>query len=99
DNIDSPFNQSVLQIFASIVTLIGTVSMMLLLSQILTRVGMTIIPTMFLAMRWITNRTKILYKLQQRDLGYVNGYVEEIVSGQHIVKTMSQEERCSQEVQ
>src|SRR5690625_514596 len=99
DNINNTLNQSVIQIFASILTLIGTVSMMLLLSPILTLVAMTIIPTMFLAMRWITNRTKILYKLQQRDLGYVNGYVEEIVSGQHIVKTFSQEERVSKEFQ
>src|SRR5699024_11332689 len=45
------------------------------------------------------NIKKYLYKLKQRDLGYVNGYVEEIVSGQHIVKTFSQEERVSKEFQ
>lgn len=92
DNINNTLNQSVIQIFASVLTLIGTVSIMLYLSPVLTIVTMSIIPVMFFAMRWITKRTGPLYKLQQRDLGDVNGYVEEIVSGQHVVKTYSQED-------
>src|SRR5699024_10474514 len=47
--------------------------------------------------RWITKRTGPLYKLQQRDLGVLNGYVEETVSGQHVVKTFSQELRVIDE--
>ncbi len=93
DNVNNTLNQSVIQIFASVLTLIGTVAVMLYLSPILTVVTMSVIPAMFLAMRWITKRTGPLYKLQQNDLGEVNGYVEEIVSGQHIVKTYSQEEK------
>ncbi len=92
DNINNTLNQSVIQIFASILTLLGTVSIMLYLSPVLTLVTMSIIPVMFFSMRWITRRTGPLYKLQQRDLGDVNGYVEEIVSGQHVVKTYSQED-------
>ncbi|WP_152657325.1 ABC transporter ATP-binding protein [Oceanobacillus sp. CFH 90083] len=92
DNINNTLNQSVIQIFASVLTLLGTVSMMLYLSPVLTVVTMSIIPVMFFAMRWITRRTGPLYKLQQQDLGDLNGYVEEIVSGQHVVKTYSQEE-------
>lgn len=97
DNINNTLNQSVVQIFASVITLIGTVTVMLILSPILTLITMTIIPVMFIAMKWITKRTGPLYKLQQRDLGEVNGYIEEIVSGQHIVKTYSQEERVIRE--
>lgn len=93
DNVNNTLNQSVIQVFASVLTLIGTVAVMLYLSPILTIVTMSVIPAMFLAMRWITKRTGPLYKLQQNDLGEVNGYVEEIVSGQHIVKTYSQEEK------
>lgn len=93
DNVNNTLNQSVIQVFASVLTLIGTVAVMLYLSPILTVVTMSVIPAMFLAMRWITKRTGPLYKLQQNDLGEVNGYVEEIVSGQHIVKTYSQEEK------
>ncbi|MCG1028597.1 ATP-binding cassette domain-containing protein [Virgibacillus halodenitrificans] len=93
DNVNNTLNQSVIQIFSSVLTLVGTIGVMLYLSPILTVVTMSIIPLMFLGMRWITKRTGPLYKLQQKDLGEVNGYVEEIVSGQLIVKAFSQEER------
>ncbi|MGY0694231.1 ABC transporter ATP-binding protein [Virgibacillus sp. FSP13] len=97
DTINNTLNQSVIQIFTSILTLVGTVVVMLILSPLLTIVTMTIIPIMFVGMRWITKRTGPLYKRQQHDLGELNGYVEEIVSGQHIVKTFSQEKRVIQE--
>ncbi|MFZ3577956.1 ABC transporter ATP-binding protein [Virgibacillus sp. DJP39] len=93
DNINNTLNQSVIQIFSSILTLVGTVVVMLILSPLLTLVTMTIIPLMYVGMKWITKRTGPLYKLQQKDLGELNGYVEETVSGQHVVKTFSQEER------
>lgn len=93
DNINNTLNQSVIQIFASVLTLIGTVTVMLTLSPLLTAITMTIIPVMFIAMKWITKRTGPLYKLQQHHLGELNGFVEETISGQHIVKTFSQEEK------
>src|SRR5690625_1002586 len=97
DNINNTLNQSVVQIIASILTLVGTVTVMLILSPLLTAITMTIIPLMFISMRWITRRTGPLYKIQQQNLGEVNGFVEEIVSGQHIVKTFSQEHRVIDE--
>ena len=93
DNVNNTLNQSVIQIFSSVLTLVGTLIVMLILSPILTVVTLVIVPLMFYAMKWITSRTGPLYKLQQRHLGEVNGYVEEIVSGQHVVKTYSQEEK------
>lgn len=97
DNVNNTLNQSVIQVFSSVITLIGTIVVMLTLSPLLTLVTMGVIPFMFFGMRWITKRTGPLYKLQQKDLGDLNGYVEEIVSGQHIVKTFSQEERVIHE--
>lgn len=93
DNINNTLNQSVIQVFASILTLFGTVSVMLALSPLLTLITMTIVPVMFFAMKWITKRTGPLYKIQQKNIGELNGYLEEIVSGQEIVKTFSQENR------
>jgi len=92
DNINNTLNQSVIQIISSILTLVGTLIVMLILSPVLTLVTMIIVPIMILFIRWITKRTGPLYKLQQRDLGETNGYVEEILSGQHVVKTFSQED-------
>ncbi|MFS0672031.1 ABC transporter ATP-binding protein [Ornithinibacillus sp. 179-J 7C1 HS] len=97
DNVNNTLNQSVIQVFSSVLTLVGTVGVMLYLSPVLTVVTMSIIPVMFFATRWITKRTGPLYKLQQKRLGELNGYVEETVSGQHVVKTYSQEERVINE--
>lgn len=97
DNVNNTLNQSVIQVFASVITLVGTVAVMLFLSPLLTLVTMIIIPFMFIGIRWITKRTGPLYKRQQQDLGELNGYVEEIVSGQHVVKTYSQENRVIKE--
>ncbi|WP_047982357.1 ABC transporter ATP-binding protein [Ornithinibacillus contaminans] len=97
DNINNTLNQSVIQVFSSVLTLVGTVGVMIYLSPVLTVVTMSIIPVMFLATRWITKRTGPLYKLQQKRLGELNGYVEETISGQHVVKTFSQEERVINE--
>jgi len=84
-----------IQIFSSILTLIGTVSVMLWLSPLLTAVTMTVIPLLFIGTRWITKRTGPLYKLQQKDLGDMNGFVEETFSGQKMIKLFSQEQAFS----
>ncbi|GGA74236.1 ABC transporter ATP-binding protein [Ornithinibacillus halotolerans] len=97
DNVNNTLNQSVIQVFSSVLTLVGTIAVMIYLSPILTVVTMSIVPVMFFATRWITRRTGPLYKLQQKRLGELNGYVEETVSGQHVVKTYSQEDRVIDE--
>lgn len=91
--VSSTLNSSFIQVFSSVLTLSGTLIIMLSLSPLLTVLTMTIIPTMFLAMRWITRRTGPLFKEQQAALGALNGMIEETISGQRIVKAFSQEER------
>ncbi|RFU69501.1 ABC transporter ATP-binding protein [Bacillus sp. V59.32b] len=93
ENVSSTLNSSVIQIFSSILTLAGTVGVMLWLSPLLTLLTLLIVPLMFAGMRWITSRTGRLFKEQQRNLGELNGFIEETISGQRIVKTFSQEEQ------
>lgn len=93
ENVSSTLNSSVIQIFSSVLTLIGTITVMLWLSPLLTLLTLFIIPAMFGGMRWITKRTGVLYKQQQQNLGSLNGFIEETISGQRIVKAFSQEER------
>ncbi|WP_142255338.1 ABC transporter ATP-binding protein [Bacillus sinesaloumensis] len=92
ENVSSTLNTSVIQIFSSVLTLVGTVAIMLWLSPLLTLITMIIIPIMFFGIKWITKRTGKLFKEQQKHLGELNGYIEETISGQRIVKTFSQEE-------
>ncbi|GGA96169.1 ABC transporter ATP-binding protein [Macrococcus hajekii] len=91
ENMSKVLNSSFIQFTSSIVTLLGTVIVMLTLSPLLTLLTMVIIPVMFLATRWITNRTGPLYKMRQQALGEMNAYIEEIISGQSVVKVFSQE--------
>ncbi|MFD1739832.1 ABC transporter ATP-binding protein [Bacillus salitolerans] len=93
ENVSSTLNSSVIQIFSSILTLVGTVVVMLWLSPLLTLITLTIVPAMFLGLKWITKRTGRLFKETQRNLGDLNGFIEETISGQRIVKTFSQEDK------
>ena len=86
ENVSQTLNTSFIQVFSSILTLIGTVAVMLYLSPLLTLLTMIIIPVMFIAMRWITRRTGKLFKEQQQAVGELNGMIEETISGQRIVK-------------
>jgi ATP-binding cassette, subfamily B, multidrug efflux pump len=97
ENVSSTLNSSVIQIFSSVLTLIGTLIVMLWLSPFLTLVTMTIVPLMYLGMKWITSRTGRLYKEQQKNLGDLNGFIEETISGQKIIKAFSQEEKVVSE--
>ncbi|MBY0098031.1 ABC transporter ATP-binding protein [Mesobacillus maritimus] len=97
ENVSTTLNSSVIQIFSSVLTLVGTLAVMLWLSPLLTLVTMTIVPLMFLGMKWITNRTGRLYKEQQKHLGELNGFIEESISGQRIIKAFSQEEKVISE--
>ncbi|TFE01178.1 ABC transporter ATP-binding protein [Jeotgalibacillus sp. R-1-5s-1] len=93
ENVSSTLNSSVIQIVSSVLTLVGTIGVMLYLSPLLTLITVLVIPAMFLGLKWITNRTGRLFKEQQRNLGDMNGYIQETLSGQKIIKTFSQEDR------
>lgn len=92
ETISQTLNTSFIQFTTSIVTLIGTISVMLYLSPLLTLLTVLIIPVLIFAVGFITRRTGPLYKKRQRATGELNGYIEEMVSGQEIVKVFSQEE-------
>ena len=93
ETLSQTMNSSFIQFTTSIVTLIGTVSVMLYLSPLLTLLTMTIVPVLIFGVAYVTKRTGPLYKQRQRRTGELNGYIEEVVSGQEIVKVFSQEER------
>lgn len=97
ENVSQTLNSSFIQVFSSILTLVGTAVVMLLLSPLLTVITLTIVPFMYFAMRWITRRTSKLFKEQQQAVGELNGMIEETISGQRIVKAFSQESRMLEE--
>ncbi|RBW67468.1 ABC transporter ATP-binding protein [Bacillus taeanensis] len=97
ENVSATLNSSMIQIFSSVLTLVGTISMMIWLSPLLTVVTLVVLPLMIFGMKWITKRTGKLFKEQQHHLGELNSFIEETISGQRIVKTFSQEQKVISE--
>ncbi|MGG7619390.1 ABC transporter ATP-binding protein [Bacillus coreaensis] len=93
ENVSRTLNTAILQVVTSTLTIIGTVAMMLWLSPLLTVLTLTIVPVMFAGLKWITNRTGRFFREQQKTLGDMNGFIEETLSGQKIVKMYSQERK------
>ncbi|WP_018886885.1 ABC transporter ATP-binding protein [Paenibacillus massiliensis] len=92
ENISNSLNQSVTQLLNSVITLIGSLVIMLLLNVPLTAVALLSIPLVLLVTRQITRATRKYFKEQQRHLGDLNGYIEEIVGGQKVVKQYGREQ-------
>ncbi|MDY4517157.1 MAG: ABC transporter ATP-binding protein [Candidatus Spyradocola sp.] len=92
DNISNTLSQSVTQLFSGIINIIGTLAAMLLLSPILTLISLIAIPVMLLITRAIAKISRRFYREQQKNLGELNGYIEEMVSGQKVIKLFSREE-------
>ena len=92
DNINMTLSQSITQMFSGIITIIGMLIAMLVLSPTLTLVGLVTTPLMFLTSRFLVKKTQPFFIKQQQDLGSLNGYIEEVVSGQKAILLFSQEE-------
>lgn len=92
DSISNAINLSLSQIFQSVFTLSTTFLMMISLNITLTLATMVSIPIVMVITKIITSKSKKLFSLRQEKLGQLNGYVEEIISGQKVVKTFSREE-------
>lgn len=97
DNVGRSLNDSIIEILSSLLTFVGILCFMLYLSPILTAISVLVIPIMYVGMRWITRRTSVYFKEQQRELGKLNAFMEETVSGQLTVKTFHREDQTLKE--
>src|ERR1035438_4283162 len=97
DNVSDSLNTSVTQFLTSALTLSGIFVMMIYISPWLTLVTLVIVPLMLLVASQIIKRSKIFFTSQQVALGTVNGFVEEMITGQKLVKVFCYEENRSEE--
>ncbi|WP_144593744.1 ABC transporter ATP-binding protein [Priestia flexa] len=93
DNVSTSISQSITQLMSGVIILIGSLVMMLVLSPLLTLASLITIPLMFLLTKSIARKTKVLFKEQQKELGMLNGHVEEMISGLEVVKAYNYEEK------
>ena len=92
DNVSMCLNNSISQIFQSVLTIIGTFFMMVYLSIPLTIATVATVPLIMVSTKWVTKHSRKYFKDNQARLGDLNGHIEEIVSGQKVVKVFCREE-------
>lgn len=93
DNVSTSISQSTTQLVSDTIAITGSLIMMLVLSPLLTLASLITVPLVFLLTRTIANRTKVLFKQQQAELGRLNGHIEEVISGIQVVKAFNHEEK------
>jgi ATP-binding cassette subfamily B protein len=93
DLISESLNNSITQIFASVITLTGTFLLMLYISPLLTLVALVMVPVMLFLASKVMKKSKSYFGAQQRALGMTNGYIEEIITGIKVVKVFGYEEK------
>jgi len=91
ENVSQTLNTAVIQIFSSVLILVGTLVVMSYLSLPLTLVTLLIVPALYFGMKWLTKRTRIYFKQQAKDLGELFGFIEESITGLAVIKIFSQE--------
>ena len=91
ENIQQAFNNSMLMIVSSLLQLVLTFVMMIILSPILTGMLIVMVFIMFAIVRLVAGRSGKFFAEQQKVLGQVNGFVEEHIEGQKVVKVFNHE--------
>jgi ATP-binding cassette subfamily B multidrug efflux pump len=99
DNIQMSFEQSLVQLISSAINFSGAIVLMIVLSPILIVVTLAFLGIMVLVMTKIGGRSRVHFQAQQRNLGHVNGYIEELVDGLKVVKVFGYERPAMAEFQ
>lgn len=97
DNIGIMLDNSLVSLISGTITLIGTFIFMITTSWQLTLITVVFIPIFMFGGAAIAKRSRKFYKGQQAALGAINGYIEETVSGQKVIKVFNHEDACIEE--
>ena len=97
DNIDVMLNNSLTSIVSGVITLLGTLAFMISTNIWLTIITLLFVPMFFKGGGIIAARSSKYYSGQQAALGAVNGYIEESVSGQKVIKVFNHEDEATGE--
>jgi ATP-binding cassette subfamily B protein len=94
DMLNQSLEQSASQIIISIVTVVGTFIMMLILSPVMTTAVVIMLIVMLFSVKYVGGKSAKNFRSQQAALADMNGYIEEMMSGQKVVKIFNYEERA-----
>ncbi|MCI5884050.1 MAG: ABC transporter ATP-binding protein, partial [Eubacterium sp.] len=97
DVVGEMLNNTVIQLIQGVISIVGTVSIMIYMNVWLALLTILLVPLMIKAGGFIAKRSSKYYRQQQAALGKLNGYIEETVTGQKVVKVFCHEEKAVQE--
>jgi len=97
DNISTTLQQSLTQLITSIVTIIGVIVMMLTISPLMTLVVILTLPLYVGVTAFVAKRSQKYFAAQQKEIGELNGHVEEMYTGHKIVKVFGHEKDSIEE--
>lgn len=94
DTLRQMISQSMPQLLNSAITVVSVLVSMVVLSVPLTVLTLVIVGIMLLVTKYLTTNSSKYFVSQQRDIGAVNGYIEEMMNGQKVVKVFCHEEEA-----
>ncbi|MFT4223758.1 ABC transporter ATP-binding protein [Dysgonomonas sp.] len=93
DQVSNALTDSLSDMLSSALMLVGIFCLMIYISPILTLATLITVPLMFLSAKGIVSRSRKYFKAQQDVLGETNGYAEEMISGQKVIKVFGHEKK------
>jgi len=97
DTLRDMLSQSIPQLLSSIITVIGIFIMMIILSPTLTLIVIAMIFVMFFCVTKIGKHSGNAFRNQQMNIGKVNGFIEEMIEGQKVVKVFCHEKEAKEQ--
>ena len=97
DTVSEMINSSFASVISSTLTFISTVTMMLVLNWQLTLISFVFLVLMFLIVKVIGGKSRTNFQRQQAALGALNGYIEEMIDGQKVIKVFNHESKSIDE--
>ncbi len=97
DTVSEMINSSFASVISNTLTFVCTVIMMLVLNWVLTLISFAFLVMMFLIVKVIGGKSRANFQRQQAALGALNGYIEEMIDGQKVIKVFNHEEKSIRE--
>ena len=94
DTLGQSLNQGLTQLVTSSVTVVGVVVMMLTINVSMTLIALLVIPLSLLLVKAVVSRSQRYFRAQQKNLGAINGQVEETFSGHTVVRAFGKEDEA-----
>ena len=99
DTMREMMSQTVPQLLSSIITVIAVFSMMIVLSPMLTVVMILTMIFLFQIIKFVGKRSVASFRENQKSVGELNGFIEEMIEGQKVVKVFNHEKKAISEFQ